>query len=312
MDDCRFPWKGYCAGIAVVGLWLAAASCGVKTAVKVPVPAKIAAARTATLQDVLAMLQGNRDRITSLSSSSIKVSLTVAEADSGKAQVYHSAPGYLLLRCPDMLRLNVQVPLTKTTAVELLSRGDQFELWSPRDNKLYIGRNSAKGFELDEKGQSLAFSARPIHIIDAIVPPAVSLHSPDARISMIEEQDSDAKYYVVTLYRETGTPELRVLRSLWIERSQMVLAKEETFNSAGQVEGIVRYSGQETYDGIPLARDISIERPRDGYSLDLRFNGWRVNPALDDSAFALKPPPEATRIILKEKSGGRPETKGSR
>jgi outer membrane lipoprotein-sorting protein len=299
---------------AALLLLLTASGCGAKTEVQVAVAPKIAAAKTATLQELLAMLQGYRAKITTLSSRSVKVSLTVAKAESGKAQVYHSAPGYILLRQPSDMLLNVQVPLTKTTAVELLSRDDQFELWSPRDNKLYVGRNSAKGFELEENGQALAFTARPVHIIDAILPHPVSLSQQDARISKTEEQDAEAKYYVLTLYQETGTPELRVLRRLWIERSQMVLAKDETFTESGQLAGIVKYSDPRVFDGIQLPRAIVIDRPLDGYSLGLRFSDWRINPSLEDSAFVLNPPPEAKRIILKEKEkdNGYRELKGAK
>ncbi len=311
MRVCGSHPKGRYGIASAIALWLAAAGCGVKTEVKVPVPAKIAAAKSATLQELLALLQGYRDRITSLSSSSVKVSLTVAKLESGKAQVYHSAPGYLLLRRPDDMRLNVQVPLTKTTAVELLSKGDQFELWSPRDNKLYVGRNSAKGFELDENGQALSFTARPVHIFDAIMPRPVTLFLPDLRILKTEEQDAEAKYYVLTLCQETSTPELKILRRLWIERSQMMLAKEESFTDDGQIAGIVRYSDPGTFEGVVLPRAIAIERPLDGYSLELHFNNWRVNPTLEDAAFVLNPPPEARRIILKEKSDGNREFKGA-
>jgi outer membrane lipoprotein-sorting protein len=311
MRVCGFSGKQGRALTAAFLLLLTATGCRVKTEVRVPVAPKIAAAKTATLQELLAMLQGYRAKITTLSSRSVKVSLTLAKAESGKAQVYHSAPGYILLRQPSDMLLNVQVPLTKTTAVELLSRGDQFELWSPRDNKLYVGRNSAKGFEVEEDGQAMAFTARPIHIMDAILPHAVVLSQQDMRISKIEEEDSEAKYYVLTLYQETGSPELRVLRRLWIERSQMVLAKDETFTESGQLAGIVRYFDPGTFDGLQLPREIVIDRPLDGYSLRLRFSDWRINPGLEDSAFVLNPPPEAKRIILKEKDNGNLELKGA-
>jgi outer membrane lipoprotein-sorting protein len=312
MRVCGFSGERHRARAAAFLVLLAASGCGVKTEVKVPVAPKIAAAKTATLQELLAILQGYRAKITTLSSRSVKVSLTVAQAESGKAQVYHSAPGYILLRQPDDMLLNIQVPLTKTTAVELLSRGDRFELWSPRDNKLYVGRNSAQGFELEENGQALAFTARPVHIIEAILPHAASLSRQDARIAKTEEQDAQAKYYVLTLYQETGSAELRVLRRLWIERSQMVLAKDETFTESGQIAGTVRYSDQGTFDGMQLPREILIDRPLDGYSLGLHFSDWRINPNLEDSAFVLNPPPDARRIILKEKDNGHREFKGAR
>ena len=178
--------------------------CGIKSEVKVPVSPRITAAKTATLQELLAKLREYSDKITSLSSSSVKVSLTTGKAESGKLQEYRSAPGYMLLRRPDGMLLAIQNPLTKTTILELLSRGDEFEIWSPRDNRLYIGRNSARELELEEKGQGLSFTARPIHILDAILPTWILLDQPDRRIMRTEEQDAEGKYYVLTHVHECG------------------------------------------------------------------------------------------------------------
>lgn len=295
-------WAQTCtaAVLLVLTFW----GCGIKTEVTMPVSAKVAAARTATLLEVLTMLKEYSDKITSLSSTSVRVTLTTEKAESGKLQKYHAAPGYILLRRPDDILMNIQAPLTSTTILELVSRGDQFEIWNPSDNKVYIGRNSAKAFELEENGQPLAFTARPIHIFQAILPQLIELGQPDRRISFTEWQDAQAKYYILTLLQETGGPVMRVLRRLWVERSEMVVVREETYTETGQVASIVDYSNPGRFDGVLLPRTIRIDRPIDGYSLDLRFNQWRVNPSLADSSFALNPPPEAQRVILREKGNG--------
>jgi outer membrane lipoprotein-sorting protein len=276
-------------------------ACGIKSEVRVPVSPRVAAARTATLQELLANLSEYSDKITSLSSSSVKVSLTTGKAESGKLQEYRSAPGYLLLRRPLGMLLAVQNPLTKTTILELLSRGDEFEIWSPRDNRLYIGRNSAREFELDEQGHALSFTARPSHILDAVLPAWILLDQPDRRLLRTEEQDAEGKYYVLTQVQDVGGTELRPLRRLWVERSRLAVVKEETFTETGEVAGIVLYENLSESEGVLLPLSIRIERPRDGYQLELQFRSWRVNPELPEASFALKPPPSAERIILKEK-----------
>jgi len=285
-------------------LLLSAWGCGIKTQVKIPVSPKIAAAKSATVQELLALLRDYSDKITSLSSTSMRVDLTTGTAEGGAVQKYHSAPGYILLRRPDDLLLNVQNPVTKTTVLELLSRGDQFEVWNPRNNKLYIGRNSARGFELEENGEALAFTARPTHIFEAVLLRPITLNQPDLRISSTEEEDAQAKYYVLTLLQETGGVEMRALRRLKIERSEMVVVEEETFTETGRVASIVDYSDLARFDGVLLPHEIHIERPIDGYSLGLHFKDWRLNPNLDDSAFVLNPGPRAERVILKEKGKG--------
>lgn len=285
-------------------LLLGASGCGIKTQVKILVSPKIAAAKSATVQELLALLKDYSDRITSLSSTSMRVDLTMGTAEGGTVQKYHSAPGYILLRRPDDIRLSIQAPFTKTTVIELLSRGDRFEVWNPRDNKVYVGRNGARGYELEENGEALVFTARPAHIFEAILPRAITLEQADLRISITEEVDSQAKYYVLNLLQESGGVEMRTLRRLKIERSEMAVVEDETFTETGRVASIVDYSDLARFDGVLLPREIRIERPIDGYSLGLHFKDWRLNPSLADSAFVLNPGPGAERVILKEKGSG--------
>jgi outer membrane lipoprotein-sorting protein len=287
-------------------LSLAVCGCGIKTRIKVPVSPAIAAAKTATLQELLSMIGEREAGIASLSSSSLKLTLTTEKAGSGELQKYHSAPGYVLLRSPSDIRLNVQNPVTKTTILELLSSGNRFEVWNPGKNTVYEGRNSAAGFVLDQESEALSFSARPIHIFEALLPKGIALDEPDLRISKTELQDAGAKYYLLTLYRETGSAEIHPLRQLWIERSQMLPAREDRFAETGEVVSSVRYANFAVFQGRALPRDVRIERPVDGYSLELHFKDWRINPSMEDSAFVLRLPPGAERVVLKEKGNSRP------
>jgi len=267
----------------------------------VPVSPKLAAARTASLAEVLDMVTVADRKIRSLSSS-VKVSLTVGHEDSGKLQEYRSATGYILLRRPDRLLMNIQNPLTRTTILELSSAGDQFEIWSPRDNKAYLGRNSVREFDLEGQSDAAGFAARPSQILEAILPPGIQPKEPGERIMRTEEQDAAAKYYVMTLLREAGDREAKPVRRIWVERSQMAVVKEETFTDSGQVDGIVSYGDLADFEGVRLPLSIRLERPLDGYRLDMQFKSWRINPELPDEAFVLKIPPAAERIVLKEKA----------
>ncbi len=247
------------------------------------------------------MLRDRSERITSLSSNSVKVSFTGGKLERGVLQKYPWAPAYILLRRPDEIHLNILNTVTKTSLLELLSAGDQFEVWNKRDKKLYVGRNSAKEFELEQGGQALDITARPIHIFQAILPAPVPNDQPDVRVALTEEQDSQAKYYVLNVLQDAAGPTLRMLRRLWIERSEMVLVKEETYTETGQVSSIVSYSDVRKQDDVLLPGVIRIDRPLDGYTLELRVGEWHINPNLPADAFILSPSPGIERIILKEK-----------
>ena len=274
------------------------AACSVKQTVKTPVAPRKAAARHATLDELLARLDTYQRRLQSLSSANVRLSFASGKVESGKLEQYRSAPGYILLKRPDALRLTIQNPVTKTSIAELASRGDTFSFWLPRDNKLFVGRNRARELEL-EGGPS--FTARPIHIFEAIVFEGVQ-ERPGLRVALEEDSDAEAKYYVVGVFQDLGTTRLRSLRRIWFERSEMNLSRQETFAADGSVSSIVTYSNYSEVDGVALPLAIKIDRPADGYTLEMQFRSWRVNPEIEDTAFVLTPPPTAQRIELKEKA----------
>jgi outer membrane lipoprotein-sorting protein len=279
----------------------ASLGCSVKRTVKVAVPTKVLQAKTATLDELLALLKTYSDKLSALSSTSLRVTFTSGKVESGKLQEYRSAPGYVLLKRPDSLRLNIQNPLTKTSIIELASTGDEFGLWYPRDNKYFVGRNSAQEFVVEGSENSPAFAARPAHIYEALIPQRIALDDPRARISLEEDQDATAKYYLLSIFQDVGQKRLRPLRRLWIERSELVVVKQQTFKEEGSIASLIQYSDFTPVEELRLPLSIHIERPSDGYILDMQFKSWRVNPEIPSTAFALSPPAGAQRVVLKEK-----------
>jgi hypothetical protein len=128
------------------------------------------------------------------------------------------------------------------------------------------------------------------------------LNAPGTRYSMEEEEDSEAKYYVFGLYKETEGQRIRTERRLWIERSSLTIARQQLYLDNGQIASDITYSDPIAIDGFLLPLKIHIDRPLDGYALDLEFKSWRINPDLADNTFVLTPPEGAQIILLKEKA----------
>jgi outer membrane lipoprotein-sorting protein len=292
-------WKAiiFAAGLALL---LLGASCQIKRTVRMEVPAKILVAQSATLDQLMSQLDAYSSQIGSLTAASMKVTFTAGKQDSGVLQEYRSAPGYLLLARPDLIRMVVQNPLTKTAVLDLASRGDEFSVWIPRDNKLYSGHNSAKELAVKGETQGMAFTARPAHIFEAILPYKMELSVPDIYIAMEEEQDAITKYYVLNLYRLEVDHILVPLRKLWIDRAEMAVARQLIYNQEGKVVGDIVYSAFKRVQNYFLPLKIKIDRPLDGYSLDLEVKEWQINSDLPVSAFILTAPPGAQHIQLSE------------
>jgi outer membrane lipoprotein-sorting protein len=285
---------GVCLFLMV--LLVATSSCLVKRTVKVPVSSRVLAAKEATVDELLASLTIYSQRIQSLSSGTLKVSLTSGRPESGKLLAYHSAPGWIVLKRPDFIRLNIQNPVTKTSLFELVSAGDPFSFWYPRENKLYLGKNSMR--EIEVEGQPLTL--RPIHILQAILPERLDLNEPDSYLVSEEDRDATTKYYVLSLVKGEGGKIIHPRRRIWIDRSVLAVTRQELFDDRGRIISDITYAQLAPVGDMLLPFAIKIERPLDGYSLEMQIKDWRVNPELEPKAFEFAPP-GAQRIELNEK-----------
>jgi outer membrane lipoprotein-sorting protein len=280
---------------------LATSACGIRREVKVEVPIRILQAKSAGLNELVSLINIYGDKVSSLSSTTMKATYTAGKPESGVLQTYRSAPGYLLLKQPNRIRINIQNPITKTSIAEMLSVGDDFEVWAPSQNKLYIGSNHVRELEAEGQPDRTVFTIRPAHLFDAIIPAKLVPGTPGIWAALEEDQDATAKYYVLSVYREIGESSLYAVRKIWIDRSTFAISKQQFYEDDGKLIGIVRYNDFITKDDILLPLAIRIERPADGYILDLTFKSWKLNPILENSAFMLTTPEGAERIQLKEK-----------
>ena len=283
---------------------LSASGCSVKQTIKVDVPQNIRQAKTAGFDDLLGIIK-SYDRINSLSCNEMYLTLTSSKKmDVGELEKYHTVRGYILLRRPDATHLVLLMPVTKSTLFNVLSIGDKLSVWFPKENKFYEGSNSAKELVVEDPSGAKQFSIpiRGTHIFDAIFPQSVVLDSPDVRIGLEEQADARASYYVLSFVKEEQAPRIRILRKIWIERAGLTIARQQVFGDEGQVVSDIAYSNDIKIEGLDLPLRIHIDRPVDGYMLDLRFGNWNINPPdLTDNAFELLPPPGAQIIHLKEK-----------
>jgi outer membrane lipoprotein-sorting protein len=285
----------------LVALLVACPACTIKRTVSVQVPSRILQAKTATFQQLVALIEDYSGRIQSLSSTTVRMTFWSGKVESGKLQEYRSAPGYVLLRRPDSIRLSIQNPITKTSIADLASTDDDFSAWFPTENKFYAGKNSMKDLAVDADSNAPGFTARPIHIFNAILPLRLPLGESGYRIALEEAQDAVTKYYVLSVYMEEGGGRLIPVRKYWVDRADLAIALQQSYESSGALASTVHYANLVAVDTLMLPLSIKIDRPLDGYSLDLEVKDWRLNPRLPENAFTLLPPPGARRIQLKEK-----------
>ncbi|MDR1728904.1 MAG: hypothetical protein LBT74_13445 [Acidobacteriota bacterium] len=287
---------------ALLALALGVAGCGVKREVKVDVPSRVLDARDATLDELVAIV--NRyGEVADLKSSGMKATLTSGKWESGRQEEYRSAPGYILLKRPAALHVVMQSPVIYKTAIfEAVSSGDGFSAWLRSNNKVYTGRNSARELYADDLPNGIPL--RPAHLYEAILPAGIDLGDPELRVSCEESADKTAKYYILSVYKTDAPPVIRTSRRIWIERSQLVIDRIQSFDGRGRLVGEAAYSGMAPVAGVALPAKIALARPEDGYALELDFTpgGWTVDSGLGEDSFALPPREGAETVELKERN----------
>ena len=278
-------------------IMLAAGGCSIKKQTKVEVPQKILHAKTASPDELLRIINKYED-LHSLVCNDIKLTLTTGKLESGVLDKYRKAPGYALLRRPDSIRLVVQEPIIKTPQLDLLSEKDAFSIFIRSRNEFYRGRNSAEELVAEDLPDAEEIPIRPGHLFEALLPQGIPAKSPGMRIFWEQDEDSSARYYAISIYREGSGSRDIIIRRIWIERSSLTIARQRLFGEEGQILSDIVYSNMALRDGFYIPGEIYMDRLQDGYSflVELRTERCRVNTDLPDKAFILTPP-EGSRII---------------
>jgi outer membrane lipoprotein-sorting protein len=273
---------------------------GCKERATIEIPKAILHAKDATLDELLEIV--NRfDGITSLKANNLEAKYISKKQESGLIELekYPKAPGFILLRRPDSIRFVLMAPVAKNTLLTLVSVGDEFRVLYHRDRTLYIGKNSAKELISDDLDEKPKIPIRASHILDAIFLKTIPPQDPDIRIAKTEEEDENAKYYVVEVYRDDTSRRLHPLRKFWIERAGLTISRQRIYNDSGQIVSEISYSDTAQYEEFAMPRKINIERPLDGYTLELEFKEWIINSDIKDEAFELQPLPGMKVIRFK-------------
>ena len=273
---------------------------GCKERTTIKIPKAILQARIATLDELLRIVNVY-DEIITLKSNNLKAEYTSEKTESGLIELekYPKAPGYILLKRPDFIYFVVLAPVAKTRILSLVAKGDEFRVLYHRDMTFYIGKNSAKELISDDLVRNPKIPIRAEHILDAIFIKTIPIQDPEILVARTEEEDKYAKYYVLEVYRDDPSRRLHPLRTYWIERAGLTISRQRIYNDEGQIAGDISYSDTVGYGKFTLPGKIHIERPLDGYNLDLEFKDWVINSDIKDETFELQPPAGAKVIHFK-------------
>jgi outer membrane lipoprotein-sorting protein len=257
-------------------------------------------------------------RNTKTLNATVELKPTAGSKYSGVIDEYHEVKAFLLAARPAEIRVIGQAPVIGKTVFDMASDGDTFRVSIPTKNKFLVGsvaneRSSAKPIE----------NLRPQHLLDALLWPEIRK---EEAVTLKEFNNEQGRYYVLTVLR--GGYKLEVLREIWFDRSNLQVARIQTFGPKGSLLSDVSFgdwqpvdnptAGQSSVPAVTVAtapptpavtsfpRAIQIERPHDDYKLELQVTKITVNDEIPADRFKLDQPAGAELVHVGDATENKP------
>src|ERR1700686_5047852 len=215
--------------------------------------------------DLLASYNGQVRAVQSLQAT-VDLIPSTGTAYSGVIEEYHDVPGFILAQRPATVRMIGQAPVVAKNIFDMVSDGKEFRIYIPSKNSFLVGptaliRPSKKPLE----------NLRPQHVVEALFWPELP---PNANVLFEEFDFNVSRYYILTQLRQTQTGRFRIARKIWYNRTDLLVARVQSFGATGKLESDITYSDWQSVPAAvgaiaaeqpKFARDIHIWRPQDDY-----------------------------------------------
>jgi outer membrane lipoprotein-sorting protein len=256
---------------------------------------------TATLPQMVERINSDAKKIESLSAT-VEIATSIGGAKKGQVTDIQEVKGYILVKDPDMLHVIGLLPVVHTRAFDMVSDGKIFKLSIPPLNKFITGPAD----EPAQPSKNTLENLRPHVFFDSLL-----LHEirPD-EIVVLEQgtevvQDSRNKKktwqipdYVVDVIEKDGEW-WRLERKITFDRTGLRPHQQMIYDRTGAIATQATYDNFTDFGGMNYPSRITIDRPREEYSILLTIEKLEINKPLTADQFTLPQPPGAQVQTLK-------------
>jgi outer membrane lipoprotein-sorting protein len=259
--------------------------------------------QTATKEQLIAQYEREAQAIHSLNAA-VTMKLTAGSAYSGVIEQYHEVKGFILAQKPASIRVIGQAPVVGKNIFDMVSDGETFRIFIPSKNKFLVG--SAK---LERPSAKPIENLRPQHILDALFfRPILD----NTSVLFEEAGDAASHFYVLTVVRQSsdsatrtsssGSMDWEIALKIWFDRTNLGIARVQTFGPVGKLISDVRYSTWQPVDSASYPRQIALSQPANDYQLQIGIEKLTVNDAIAADRFQLQQPPGTELVRVGEEA----------
>ena len=271
----------------------ASLGCGVlSTTTELPPPPP---ARTATRQELIDTIQ----RIAAIESmrAIIEITLTVQSEDRVRETRYRDARGALVLRRPAWIRTNAEVPGGIAKVYDMVSDGKEFQVYVPFQNRVYRGDT-----DLVDVSENRFENIRPQHLLQAIMLDPIE---DETRVILDIEMYGQSGYQVLHVVEDGPGSTLRIQRKYWFSRDDLKLSRLMILDGRTEVATDAWYRDWREDGGLPYPQHLRVERPQDGYEVEMEITRPGLNEVVPETSFDLALPRDVEVQRIGEQSASR-------
>ena len=228
----------------------------------------------------------------------VDMAALVGSSEKNQLVEYKDVRAYIYFRRPSDLHLVGLYPVVRTTAFDMVSTGNDFRLYVPRDNSFTVGSNDTETLS-PKKLENL----RPQHFLDAIrvrpVDPAAD------KVVMENLTDEEYFYYILHLVHE-DKGRLLLTRSIWFNRQDLRMSRQLIYDADGNILTDARYTQWHAFDNVPFPKHLEIHRPREEYGATIDIVKMDINKGVPDDKFVLTQPEGTILKAIGKPKGSNP------
>lgn len=256
---------------------------------------------TATLQQLVEQINAEARKIHSLNAT-VEIATSLGGAKKGQVTDIQQIKGNILEKDPDMLHVLGRLPLVGSRAFDMVSDGNSFKLSIPPLNKFITGPAN----EPAQPSKNTLENLRPKVFFDSLLlheikPTEIAFLEqstevvPDVRDKKKSWEIPD---YIVDVLERDGDW-WRLERKITFARTDLKPHQQMIYDASGAIATQATYENFADYGGIGFPSVITINRPKEEYTIKITIEKLELNKPLTDDQFVLNQPPGAQVTTLK-------------
>ena len=255
----------------------------------------------ATLPQLVERINAEARKIHSVSAT-VEIATSVGGAKKGKVTDIQQIKGYILEKDPDMLHVIGLLPIVRSRAFDMVSDGKTFKLSIPPLNKFIEGpaeeSPQPSANTLENLRPHVFFDSLLLHEIRSDEIPVLEQGTEIVQDANNKKKSWEIPDYVVSIIEREGNM-WRLERKITFARTDLMPHRQLIYDRAGALVTEALYENFADFGGVNFPAKITINRPKEEYSIQIIIEKLEVNRTLAEDQFVLAQPPGAQVKILK-------------